>query len=85
MFVGEVPTHEHIYSNGFICLDILYDKWTPLYNVERIVLSILSMMSSAKRRKKPSNDIEICKMSEVGMKPRDISWDFEDVECWPIT
>ena len=25
IFVGPVPTHEHIYSNGFICLSILYD------------------------------------------------------------
>lgn len=25
IFVGKPPDHEHIYSNGFICLSILYD------------------------------------------------------------
>lgn len=25
VFVGKVPDHEHIYSNGFICMSILYD------------------------------------------------------------
>ena len=25
IFVGPIPCHEHIYSNGFICLSILYD------------------------------------------------------------
>ncbi len=24
-FVGKMPDHEHIYSNGFICMSILYD------------------------------------------------------------
>jgi ubiquitin-conjugating enzyme E2 W len=25
IFIGHIPVHEHIYSNGFICLSILYD------------------------------------------------------------
>ena len=25
IFIGSPPEHEHIYSNGFICLSILYD------------------------------------------------------------
>lgn len=25
LFIGNVPLHEHIYSNGFICMSILYD------------------------------------------------------------
>ena len=25
IFYGKSPEHEHIYSNGFICLSILYD------------------------------------------------------------
>jgi len=25
IFVGNIPAHEHIYSNGYICLSILYD------------------------------------------------------------
>jgi ubiquitin-conjugating enzyme E2 W len=47
IFHGPVPDHEHIYSNGYICLSILYDDWTPSLRVSSVVLSILSMMSSA--------------------------------------
>ncbi len=32
-FVGKMPDHEHIYSNGFICMSILYD--CKLNRVER--------------------------------------------------
>ena len=28
VFLGKTPDHEHVYSNGFICMSILYDgKW----------------------------------------------------------
>lgn len=25
VFVGKVPDHRHVYSNGFICMSVLYD------------------------------------------------------------
>ena len=25
IFLGKTPDHEHVYSNGFICMSILYD------------------------------------------------------------
>ena len=25
VFVGKTPDHEHVYSNGFICMSVLYD------------------------------------------------------------
>ena len=28
-FVGTPPDHEHIYSNGWICLSTLSKDWTP--------------------------------------------------------
>ncbi|KAK4387495.1 GTPase HflX [Sesamum angolense] len=47
IFVPPAPLHPHIYSNGHICLDILYDSWSPAMTVSSICISILSMLSSS--------------------------------------
>ncbi|KAJ1842128.1 hypothetical protein LPJ73_005897 [Coemansia sp. RSA 2703] len=49
-FVGDSPVHPHVYSNGHICLSILYMHWCPVLTVDAICQSILSMLSSCTKK-----------------------------------
>ena len=80
IFVGGFPQHEHIYSNGFICMSILYDGWSPVMNINSIVLSIISMLDSSKEKLRPENDVSFCKTS-TGKSPKDFLWSFDDDKC----
>ena len=72
--------HHHIYSNGDICLSILHDDWTPAYSVKSIVLSIISMLSSAteEEKKRPDNDYAFTRASKY---LKTTNWDFDDEKC----
>ena len=37
--------HPNVYNSGEICLDILQDKWSAIYNVATILLSIQSLLT----------------------------------------
>ena len=63
VFIGKIPLHEHVYSNGFICISILYDDWTAAMNVKSVTLSIASMINKGKELKKPFNDESFVKKS----------------------
>jgi len=36
--------HPNIYANGSICLDILQNKWSPIYDVSAVLTSIQSLL-----------------------------------------
>ncbi|CAJ0594669.1 unnamed protein product [Cylicocyclus nassatus] len=82
MFVGEnIPVHPHVYSNGHICLSILSEDWTPALSVQAVCLSILSMLSSAREKKRPPDNalyVRTCNKN-----PSKTRWWFHAYKSWP--
>eukprot|EP00667_Euglena_gracilis_P020278 EG_transcript_21920 len=82
IFVGnDIPMHEHIYTNGHICMDILYDKWSPALTIGAVCVSIHSMLSSAGREvvKRPNdNDTYVARCRATGQSPKQTRWWFHD-------
>jgi len=37
--------HPNIYTDGSICLDILQNQWSPIYDVSAILTSIQSLLN----------------------------------------
>jgi len=59
----------------------LIKEWSAALTVQSVCLSILSMLSSAKRKIKPYNDVEFCKRSK-GRGPKSFSWSYDDDNVW---
>ena len=78
-FVDKIPINPFVFSNGFICLSILENEWSPALKVSSVTLSILSMLSSTKEKRKPLNDAQIC--SRGWKSPKDAVWfhNYKDV------
>ena len=76
IFIPPAPIHPHIYSNGHICLSILYDHWTPALTASTVCLSLQSMLSSCSKKELPKDNddyIRTCKKN-----PKDSNWYFHD-------
>lgn len=77
MFVGSsIPVHPHVYSNGHICLSILTEDWSPAMGVEAICLSIASMLSSCKEKKRPPDNSFYIKTCHKN--PKKTRWWYHD-------
>ncbi|KAL2498399.1 UBC core domain-containing protein [Abeliophyllum distichum] len=78
VFIPPAPLHPHIYSNGHICLDILYDSWSPAMTVSSICISILSMLSSSPDKQRPADNDRYVKNCRNGRSPKETRWWFHD-------
>lgn len=77
VFLMPTPRHPHVYSNGHICLNVLYDGWSPALTVTSVCLSIVSMLSSAPRKTVPP-DNETYVRNCQGRSPKQTRWMFHD-------
>uniref|UniRef100_A0A6E8VM11 N-terminal E2 ubiquitin-conjugating enzyme n=1 Tax=Anopheles coluzzii TaxID=1518534 RepID=A0A6E8VM11_ANOCL len=76
-FIGSnIPIHPHVYSNGHICLSILTDDWSPALSVQSVCLSISSMLSSCReKRRPPDNGIYV---KTCNKNPKKTKWWYHD-------
>ncbi|XP_022852977.1 probable ubiquitin-conjugating enzyme E2 18 [Olea europaea var. sylvestris] len=78
IFIPPAPLHPHIYSNGHICLDILYESWSPAMTVSSVCISILSMLSSSPAKQRPADNDRYVKNCGNGRSPKETRWWFHD-------
>ncbi|KAF8823099.1 ubiquitin-conjugating enzyme subfamily protein [Cardiosporidium cionae] len=78
IFTKTPPVHPHVYSNGHICLSILYDGWTPVLGVSSVCLSLISMLSSCNKKEKPIDDMLYCRKTDSSCSPKLTNWFFHD-------
>jgi len=77
-FMKPTPAHEHVYTNGDVCLSLLGSDWRPTLSAEAVALSIMSMLSSARQKSRPQDNAQ-----HAGAKPgqRQDNWVYHDDSC----
>lgn len=77
-FLKPTPKHVHVYSNGDICLNLLGRDWRPTMTAHGLVVSILSMLSSAREKKSPQDN---AMHSDAPPGQQQEGWMYHDDKC----
>lgn len=75
---GYIPIHEHVYTNGDICLSLLGKDWRPTMTAQSIAVSILSILSSAQSKSLPMDNARHA-TNKPGEYQKD--WVYHDDNC----
>jgi ubiquitin-conjugating enzyme E2 W len=75
---GYIPKHEHVYTNGDICLSLLGKDWRPIMTAQSIAVSIQSILSSATKKTLPMDNAQ-----HANAKPGEYQkdWVYHDDQC----
>ena len=77
-FLPPTPRHEHVYTNGDICLSLLGKDWRPIMTASSIAGSIMSILCGAQRKSLPMDNAR-----HAGNKPgkKQDDWVYHDDNC----
>ncbi|CEQ42364.1 SPOSA6832_04173 [Sporobolomyces salmonicolor] len=50
------PVHPHVYGNGHICASVLGSGWSPVLNVQSLLLTMQSMLASCQKKELPPDN-----------------------------
>ena len=77
-FMNPTPRHEHVYTNGDICLSLLGKDWRPTMTAQSLAVSIMSILSGARKKSLPMDNARQA-MNKPGQKQDD--WIYHDDNC----
>lgn len=77
-FLSPTPKHEHVYTNGDICLSLLGKDWRPTMTAQSLAISIMSILSGARQKSIPMDNAR-----HAPNKPGQIQkdWVYHDDNC----
>jgi ubiquitin-conjugating enzyme E2 W len=73
-----IPQHEHVYTNGDICLSLLGADWRPTMTAQSIAMSILSILSGATKKELPPDN---ARHAQNRPGQRQDEWIYHDDNC----
>ncbi len=77
-FLPPTPRHEHVYTNGDICLSLLGTDWRPIMTAQSIAQAIMSILCGAQRKSLPMDNARHAG-NKPGLKQED--WVYHDDNC----